>query len=117
MFALVLTPGCGQDVTPPAKGDRAAFEKARQASQEHAADPRFDEFSQQCDRYHTTQTRVRSLEVLMSRREASEAEIAEWQALSSTLETQRSDLLAFIAQDRFSNEDRDTMRWIMNPGN
>ena len=113
----MLTPGCGQDATPSPKGDRAAFEKARQASQEHAADPRFDEFSQQCDRYHTTQTRVRSLEELMSRREASEADIAEWQSLSSTLETQRSDLLAFIEQDRFSIEDRDTMRWIMNPGN
>lgn len=113
----MLTPGCEQDATTSPKGDRAAFEKARQTSQEHIADPRFDEFRQLCARYHTTQNRVRSLELLMSRREASEAEIAEWQTLSTTLDSQRSDLLAYIAQDGFSREDRDTMRWIMNPGN
>lgn len=117
MFALLLTPGCGQDATPAPKGDPAAFEKARQTSLENAKDPRFKEFKEQCDAYHATQARLRTLEELMSRRAASEAEIAEWQSLSLTQKSQQLALQAYMAQDGFSQSDRETMRWMMNSGN
>jgi hypothetical protein len=114
---LLLASGCSDDSTQAPSSDREGFEEARQDALETAADPRFDEFRSQCVEYHATMARVQGLEKLMSRREASEAQIAEWKELSEQFQMEHRGLLAYMTQDRFSNSDHQAMRWLMSPGN
>ena len=114
---LILASGCSEDSTQAPPSDRDGFEKARQEALETAADPRFDEFRGHCVGYHETMAKVQGLEKLMSSREATEADVAEWEELSEKLRMEQLDLLAYMTQDRFSSSDHQAMRWLMSPGN
>ena len=109
--------GCGEDVTGPPPDNSAAFEQQRQAALATTSEPRFEDFRAECSAYHETMSRVRALEELMDRREATDAQINEWTTLSETLQAQRARLLATMAQERFSQSDREAMRWLMGSGN
>ena len=118
LFTLTLSlAGCSEDVTGAPPENKAAFDKQRQDALATTSAPKFEAFRVLCSTYHASLEKARTLEELMHRREATQAQIEEWTRLSETLQTQRSELLATMSQEQFSTKDREAMRWIMGSGN
>lgn len=111
--SCLMLHGCGDPPVEP-KGDKAAYTHSSRKYQEESKDPKFAEFHEMCQPYHQLQAKVLELNELMASKAASEAQITEWQELSTALDTQRKALNAYTWNQRFKSSDRKVMAWIMS---
>ena len=112
--AAAVLSGCNDPPVDPPKGDPAAFAAKAAAMEKASADPKFDDFRAACADYHATRNKVAALANKIAARTATTEESASQNQLEELIASERLELLAYLQQDRFTLQERNTMRWIMN---